>query len=81
MAATNDSGFGSDVPFSEPSWYRAGFQSPYYNDSHRAFRAKVREFVDRELIPNVDDWEKAGAVPADLPIKLSVSVILVLKFI
>ena len=27
------------------------FKSPYYNDSHRAFRAKVREFVDTEITP------------------------------
>jgi alkylation response protein AidB-like acyl-CoA dehydrogenase len=50
--------FGSNVPFAEPGWYR-GIASPYYNDSHVALRAKVRDFVDKELLPNVDEWEEA----------------------
>lgn len=31
------------------------FQSPHYTDSHRAFRAKVRAFVDNEVIPFVHE--------------------------
>lgn len=27
------------------------FKSPHYNDSHRAFRAKVRAFMDKEVTP------------------------------
>jgi len=54
------------VPFAEPQWYRSGFQSPFYNDSHRALAKKVREFVDRELLPNVHEWDEKGDYPADL---------------
>ncbi len=59
--------FGSAVPFAEPAWYRAGHTSPYYNDSHRLFREKMRVFVERELIPHVEEWDEAGAVPDDIP--------------
>lgn len=47
--------FGDQVPFAEPSWYQ-GFHSPYYHDGHKAFRAKVRAFVEKRVKPNVDDW-------------------------
>lgn len=42
--------FGDMVPFADPSWYQ-GFNSPYYTDSHRQWRAVVRKFVDEEIIP------------------------------
>ncbi len=32
--------FGSDIPYAEPGWYQ-GQASPYYTESHVAFRAKV----------------------------------------
>jgi len=31
------------------------FKSPHYNDSHRAFRAKVRAFMDKEVNPFVGE--------------------------
>lgn len=49
--------YGSDVPFAEPGWYR-GIASPYYNQSHVEFRARIRAFVDKELLPNVNRWEE-----------------------
>ena len=49
--------FGSKVPFAEPGWYR-GIASPFYNESHALLREKVRNFVDKELIPFVDQWEE-----------------------
>jgi len=57
--------FGEQIPFGDPYWYR-GYESPYYNDSHREFRAKLRAFVDSELIPHVHDWDEAGEYPRDL---------------
>eukprot|EP01125_Pyxidicula_operculata_P015562 TRINITY_DN5295_c0_g1_i1.p1 TRINITY_DN5295_c0_g1~~TRINITY_DN5295_c0_g1_i1.p1 ORF type:complete len:493 (+),score=87.48 TRINITY_DN5295_c0_g1_i1:22-1500(+) len=57
--------FGSDIPFAEPAWYR-GLQSPHYNDTHRKFRAKIREHVEKDLIPFVSDWEEAGDYPREL---------------
>jgi len=57
--------FGSKIPFAEPYWYRT-FASPYYNDSHRAFRAKVREFIDKEITPYCHEWDEAGTYPKEL---------------
>ncbi|UYB39049.1 acyl-CoA dehydrogenase family protein [Streptomyces sp. Je 1-4] len=35
-----------------------------FTDEHRAFRKLVRGVVEREIIPYVEDWERAGAFPA-----------------
>lgn len=35
-----------------------GWNSPYYNKSHRAFRAAVRAFVDKEITPFVHQWDE-----------------------
>ena len=56
--------FGSPIPGAEPSWYQ-GVPSPYYNDSHREYRAVCRKFVETEIMPNVDEWIKTG-YPMDL---------------
>ncbi len=34
-----------------------------YNEDHELFRASVRAFVDTEMKPYFEDWEKAGIVP------------------
>ena len=54
--------FGSDIPFAEPSWYDDRNASPYYNAAHVKFRAACRQFVDEEIMPNIEKWEKAGEV-------------------
>jgi hypothetical protein len=43
--------FGSDVPLSEPSWYQ-NLNTPYYNASHLAWRAKLRDFFEQEVEPS-----------------------------
>lgn len=40
--------------------------SPYYNDSHHAFRDTLRRFVAREISPHVEAWDEAGGFPRDL---------------
>jgi len=35
-----------------------------FTEEHTAFRATVREVVEREIAPHVDEWERAGAFPA-----------------
>jgi alkylation response protein AidB-like acyl-CoA dehydrogenase len=37
-----------------------------FTDDHRAFRETVREFIARELTPNLHKWEKAGVVDHDV---------------
>lgn len=34
----------------------------YYTEEHEAFRASLKEFLKREVIPYVDKWEKDGFV-------------------
>jgi len=54
------------TPFSEPSWYDSRNVSPYYNDGHKAWRQVMRTFVDTEIMPFRDDWDKAGKIPEAL---------------
>ena len=55
--------FGTQEPYSDPSWYRLHWQSPYYKASHREVRRAVRNFVSRIVSPYVSDWEQARRVP------------------
>jgi alkylation response protein AidB-like acyl-CoA dehydrogenase/predicted heme/steroid binding protein len=57
--------FGELVPYGDPNWYQ-GFYSPYYNASHRKWRAYLREFIDEHIIPFVHDWDERGQVPKEL---------------
>jgi len=54
----------SKVPYAEPTWLAQGFFSPYYNDSHREFRKKMREFVDQHVAPEAQDRELDGKKPS-----------------
>jgi alkylation response protein AidB-like acyl-CoA dehydrogenase len=54
--------FGELVPFGDPVWYQGWF-TPYFNDSHRRFRAAMREWVEREIIPNCFEWEEQKKLP------------------
>lgn len=40
--------------------------SPHLNDSHDAWRRSVRAFVDREIMPHVNDWDEDGGFPRTL---------------
>ena len=44
---------------SEPYWYQ-GFPSPYYTENHVKFRNVMRDFVEKEIKPNMDQWLKEG---------------------
>ncbi|KAJ3069385.1 hypothetical protein HDU98_007514 [Podochytrium sp. JEL0797] len=49
----------SKVPYAEDSFWM-GTKSPYYNESHVAFRKAVRSFVDTELRPHAQEYEDNG---------------------
>ena len=34
-----------------------------FNEDHQAFREVVRDFLDSEVVPNMDEWEDQGMVP------------------
>eukprot|EP00299_Pterocystis_sp_00344_P001476 c11314_g1_i1.p1 GENE.c11314_g1_i1~~c11314_g1_i1.p1 ORF type:complete len:524 (+),score=111.16 c11314_g1_i1:34-1572(+) len=53
----------SRVPFGEPS-AEQGFKTPYYNESHLAFRRNLRQYLAKEIAVNAAAWEEAGTVPS-----------------
>ena len=38
----------------------------YFNDTHRMVRDTARRFVEREILPWIDEWEEAGEFPTEL---------------
>ena len=38
---------------------KADYQE-YFGRAHKMVRRSVKEFVDKEIIPYVDDWEEMG---------------------
>jgi len=34
----------------------------YFTEEHQSFRDSFRDFLQKEVVPNVDKWEKAGAI-------------------
>ena len=38
----------------------------YFKEEHNLFRESLREFLDREVRPNIEDWEKAGKIPKSI---------------
>ncbi|KAK7544478.1 acyl-CoA dehydrogenase/oxidase [Phyllosticta citribraziliensis] len=57
--------FGDLVPYADPSWYQT-YHSPYFNESHAALRAEVREWVDNDLMPYVTEWDEAKRIPEEI---------------
>jgi alkylation response protein AidB-like acyl-CoA dehydrogenase len=41
-------------------------ERPILEAEHESFRQTVRAFLEREVVPFHDEWEKAGVVPRDL---------------
>ncbi|GAF45323.1 long-chain-acyl-CoA dehydrogenase [Rhodococcus wratislaviensis] len=37
-----------------------------YTEDHEAFRQTVRQFVGKEIVPHIPEWEAAGLVPREL---------------
>ena len=44
---------------------RAGFQQ-YFGKAHNMVRRSIKEFVDKEIRPYVDEWEEQGEFPREL---------------
>ncbi|TQV82437.1 acyl-CoA dehydrogenase [Exilibacterium tricleocarpae] len=40
--------------------------TPFYTDSHHQWRSQLRRFVEREIMPCVDQWEEQCDMPASL---------------
>jgi len=39
--------------------------SPFYTEHHKRWRMYCRSFAEKELLPYIDKWEKAGDVPRE----------------
>jgi hypothetical protein len=55
----------TNVPFADPLWISRTI-SPYHNDSHRRLHKEVREYVDNNLRPFAEEWEREGSVPVEV---------------
>eukprot|EP00854_Cymbomonas_tetramitiformis_P015349 gene15349-18157_t len=54
--------FGEGIPYGDPYWYQ-GMPSPYYKETHFRFRALVRGFVEKEIMPFAEEWGKTRYPP------------------
>src|ERR1700677_2634318 len=45
--------------------------SPFLKDTHQEWRRELRRFIEREIMPFVDEWEEAGEIPLSLYKKAS----------
>jgi alkylation response protein AidB-like acyl-CoA dehydrogenase len=53
----------------------SGFQE-YFDSNHQLIRDSVRRFVEREILPFVDEWEEAEGFPRELYLKAGAAGIL-----
>ncbi len=44
----------------------ARLHNPYLTDDHQAWREQLRRFVDKEIMPHVDEWDEQGFLPPEL---------------
>jgi len=40
--------------------------SPFFNESHHAWRQQLRRWVEKEIMPFADEWDEAGEFPMEL---------------
>lgn len=52
----------SEIPSADPAWHRWQ-DHPFYKASHHRLQRFVREYVDTEIAPNVEDWERQQDIP------------------
>lgn len=45
--------------------------SHYFSPDHEQFRAALRDFMAKEVTPNINDWDEAGTFPRDLYRKMA----------
>ena len=53
----------------------------YFNKDHELVRHAVREFVNKEINPYVDEWEEAGIAPLNKLFKKMGKFMLLLKLL
>lgn len=38
----------------------------YFTEEHRLFREGFRTFLQNEVVPHLEEWEKTGTIPRDI---------------
>ena len=38
----------------------------YFSEEHEMFRKSLRDFLKREVKPNLNQWEKDGKIPKEI---------------
>jgi alkylation response protein AidB-like acyl-CoA dehydrogenase len=41
-------------------------QSNYFTEEHQLFRQSLKDFLEKEVVPNVNKWEKEGAIDSNI---------------
>lgn len=44
----------------------AKLKDPRYNETHEEWRAQLRKFLDKEVVPYFDDWDENGKIPDEM---------------
>lgn len=39
---------------------------PYFDETHHALRDSIKRFVDKEILPHIDDWEEENTFPREI---------------
>jgi alkylation response protein AidB-like acyl-CoA dehydrogenase len=60
--------FGDQIPYGDAGWYQGDY-SPYYGKSHAELRSHLRDLVETDLMPNVDEWDENGELPREFRLK------------
>ena len=42
------------------------YNMSYFKEEHNLFRESLREFLEREVRPNINTWEKEGRIPKSI---------------
>ncbi|MBT7719736.1 MAG: acyl-CoA dehydrogenase family protein, partial [Halieaceae bacterium] len=48
------------------SFDSARLPNPDLTEEHEAWREQLRRFIDREIMPHVDEWDEQGFLPEEL---------------
>lgn len=57
--------YGDLIPFGDPNYYQ-GYYSHYYTSKHIEFRNALRDWVDNEIIPYVNEWDESYKTPKEI---------------
>lgn len=47
----------------------SALSSKYFTEDHELFRKTFRDFLDKEVMPHIEDWEEQGQVPKEIFLK------------